>query len=245
MFLVPRGSGSRFRVLGSGFGVTDTSGAQNLELGTSNLEPEPRTRTRNQEHGTRNCRLISPRDDAGDHPAFEIAFSAREDLEGANKRDEFTRLEQKRGIGWLSARRLSACEGLVDEHAARMQRMHQLREQRAMQVMRDDDQIEHVSLQEGLAIFEIDSLRPDREPSSRCLLTQLIERRTISIHPQRLVSLFSKPECVAAGSTRQVESITTRRQQMTMSDEPAAWIVHVRLAFAIAWPATHPDDHAH
>ena len=95
--------------------------------------------------------------------------------------------------------------------------MHQLREQRAMQVMRDDDQIEHVSLQEGLAIFEIDGLRPDREPSSRCLLTQLIERRTVSIHPQRLVSLFGKPECVAAGSARQVESVTT--QQATDDDE--------------------------
>ena len=86
-----------------------------------------------------------------------------------------------------------------------------------MQIMRDDDQIEYISLQEGLAIFEIDGLRPNREPSSRCLLTQLIERRLVSIHTQRLVSLFSKPECVAAGSTRQVKSITTRRQQMTMS----------------------------
>ena len=114
-----------------------------------------------------------------------------------------------------------------------------------MQIMRDDDQIDYISLQEGLAIFEIDGLRPNREPSSRGLLTQLIERRTVSIHPQCLVSLFGKPECIAAGSTRQVETITTRRQQMTMSNEPAAWIVHSRLAFAIAWPATHPDDHAH
>jgi len=114
-----------------------------------------------------------------------------------------------------------------------------------MQIMRDDDQIEYISFQERLAIFEIDGLRPNREPSSRGLLTQIVERRLVSIHTQRLVSLFSKPERVAAGSTRHVESITTRRQQMMMTGEPVAGIVHSRLAFAIAWPATHPDDHAH
>jgi len=67
-----------------------------------------------------------------------------------------------------------------------------------MQIMRDDDQIEYISFQERLAIFEIDGLRPNREPSSRGLLTQIVERRLVSIHTQRLVSLFSKPERVAA-----------------------------------------------
>ena len=76
----------RFEVRSSGFGFSLLE-RPNLEPGTPNLEPERGTRTRNREHGTGNCKLISPRDDAGDHPAFEIAFSAREDLEGANKRD--------------------------------------------------------------------------------------------------------------------------------------------------------------
>jgi hypothetical protein len=30
-----------------------------------------------------------------------------------------------------------------------------------------------------------------------------------------------------------------------MAGEPHRRIVHARLAFAIACPATHPDDHAH
>ena len=114
-----------------------------------------------------------------------------------------------------------------------------------MQVVHDDDEIEGVRLEERLAVFEIDDLRPDREPSPRRLLVQRIERRVISIDGQRLESLLGKPDRVAAGSARQIESVTRSRQQMTMGREPAGWIVHARLAFAIAWPATQPDDHAH
>src|SRR5262245_30133426 len=54
-FHVPRScSAFRFWVLGSGFHVPGLS-FRNVEPRTLNKEPEPRTRTRNSERGTRNC----------------------------------------------------------------------------------------------------------------------------------------------------------------------------------------------
>ena len=81
------------------------------------------------------------------HPPFEISFAAGEDLERLNEVEKLPGLEKKRRVRRLPARGLCTRERLIDQHATTPQRADDRREQRPVQVVHDDDQIEGAGLE--------------------------------------------------------------------------------------------------
>ena len=70
--------------------------------------------------------------------------------------EQFAGAEQEVGVARLAEALVADAEGLVDQHAARRQGAGQVRKQRTMQIVGDDDAVERASAEgPGRAILQV------------------------------------------------------------------------------------------
>src|SRR5688572_201001 len=101
------------------------------------------------------------RNNARQHLPFEVSLAFGEYLHRTDELPQLERLEEKRRIGRLAARRLRSSECLVDEDSARPQRILQDGQERPMEIVDDHDHIKCRRGQRNARSFEIDYLACD------------------------------------------------------------------------------------
>ena len=123
-------------------------------------------------------------------------------------------------VGGTAALGLADEERLVDQDATRRERAHQVRDERPVQVARDDNHVELVGAQVDLRRLEIHRHDPYVELEPKRLRAESIECIGVTIDGRHLEARRGKQQRVPALSAGDVEHAAAGGQQVGVVDQP-------------------------
>ena len=128
---------------------------------------------------------------------------------------EFSRFEQEIRIRRTAERFVAARERLVEQRAVLGERHEQRREERAMQVVRNDDRVEPLAVERPRAGFEVEAHGLDvRDARERR------ERPGVTIDGEHPAAAARKESRVAPGPAGEIQQAGARGHERREADEP-------------------------
>src|SRR6185369_5423576 len=150
--------------------------------------------------------------------AYQALLEGNDGQSLAQKRKQFVGGQQMLRIGRAAIGFVAGRECLVQERAAAIQQVEQLGEQRAVQIVGDDDRIELQARQRPRPAFEI---RGDRRYSRHT--GERDKRQAVAIDGDDVAKAGGKESAVPALSASEIEHARPRRDQRRKARDPGRW----------------------